>query len=177
MERSEIAYTDYFEKIMAVMVQRGLLLGAYDEAGKANAMTIGWGSVGSIWGIPTWTVLVRPSRYTYQCLEHSQCFTVNVPGADLAKACALCGSKSGRDMDKLAASGLIAHKADKVAAPILDPCPIVFQCKVVHRNYVVPSALAKQVQEGMYVNGDYHAIYYGQILAAHATADAAQRLK
>jgi flavin reductase (DIM6/NTAB) family NADH-FMN oxidoreductase RutF len=140
-------------------------------------MTIGWGSLGIIWGIPIWTVLVRPSRYTYQCLEHSQCFTVNVPGADLAKACALCGSKSGRDMDKLTACGLTARKADKVAAPILEQCPIVYQCKVVHRNYVVPSALARQVQEGAYVNGDYHGIYYGQILAAHAAPDAATLLR
>jgi hypothetical protein len=33
------------------------------------------------------------------------------------------------------------------------------------------------VQEGAYKNGDYHAIYYGQILAAHAAPDAAALLR
>ena len=78
---------------------------------------IGWGSLGSIWGVPLWTVLVRPSRHTYACIEHSGCFTVNVPTSALAEACAVCGSKSGRDLDKFAACDLTAERGQAVCGP------------------------------------------------------------
>lgn len=161
---------------MQALVSRGLLLGAYDKTGRANAMTIGWGSIGSIWGLPMWIVLVRPSRYTYECIEHSRAFTVCAPGEDLAQACGVCGTKSGRQGDKLAECGLTVGRAAHVAAPVIEQCPMIYECQVVHYNDVVPSALAPEIQHGAYRNGDYHRVYYGKIIAAEATADAARLL-
>ena len=176
MASSEIAYTDHYEAVMKVLTSRGLLLGAYDAAGKANLMTIGWGTLGAVWGKPLWVVLVRPSRYTYKCIESAGCFTVNVPGADLEEACALCGSKSGRDLDKFAACGLKAAKARTVKAPAVAECPIVYECKVVHSNDILPPRLAGEIVAGAYKGGDFHRVYWGEILAARADPDAAARL-
>ena len=80
MQRDKMDYREHFDAVMRVMTSRGLLLAAYDASGRANAMTIGWGTLGSIWGMPLWIVLVRPSRYTHACIEHADCFAVNVPG-------------------------------------------------------------------------------------------------
>ena len=44
---------------------------------------------GSVWGRPTWTVLVRPSRFTYELIEQTGDFTVSVPGPDMEQACKL----------------------------------------------------------------------------------------
>jgi flavin reductase (DIM6/NTAB) family NADH-FMN oxidoreductase RutF len=170
-------HDEHYQEVLDVMRGRGLLLGSYDAAGKANAMAIGWGAMGNIWGIPLWVVLVRPSRYTYRCIEHSGCFTVNVPGESLSTACAFCGSKSGRDMDKLAACGLTARKGTAVLAPIIEQCPIVYECQVVHSNDVVPAKLADEILTGMYVSGDFHRVYFGKILAAHAEPNAVELLK
>ena len=177
MTMSSISFTEHYAAVMETMTKRGLLLCAYDAKGKPNAMTIGWGAVGSIWGIPVWMVLVRPSRYTFECIEHTGCFTVNAPTEDMSSACAMCGSRSGRDEDKLAAAGLASHKAQHVLAPIIEHCPVVYECQVVHSNDVLPSKLSDEILSGAYVNGDYHRVYYGKILNAMAAKDASSLLK
>jgi len=158
------------------MTRQGLLLGSYDSAGKPNVMTIGWGALGRIWGVPAWIVLVRPSRYTFRCIEHSGCFSVNVPTSEMHMACATAGSSSGRDGDKFALAGLTAEKGRTVLAPIVAECPIVYECQVVHSNDVLPEKLAGEIISGAYMDGDYHRVYFGKVLSALAEPDAGKRL-
>ena len=176
MKRQKIEFTEHFGAVMEALRARGLLLGSYDASGRANAMAIGWGSLGSIWGMPMWIVMVRPSRYTYQGIEHSNCFSVNVPTAEMESAVNICGTKSGRDGDKLAEAGLTAEKGQAVLAPTLGECPIAYECQVLHRNDILPDQLVRELQEGPYANGDYHRVYFGKILAASAAANAAELL-
>ncbi len=177
MAKQKIRPTEHYDAVVDILTSRGLLLGSYDAAGKPNIMTIGWGALGSIWGIPMWTVLVRPSRYTYTCIEHSGCFTVNVPPESLSMACAIAGSRSGRDMDKFAECGLTAEKSPHVLAPVVAECPISYACHVVHSNDVLPAKLADEILSGAYVDGDFHRIYFGKILGAQAEPNAADLLK
>ena len=176
MIRQKMPYTEHIEAVTDILTTQGLLLGSYDSAGKANVMTIGWGSIGSIWSMPVWIVLVRPSRYTYQCIGQSGCFTVNVPTRDMSGVCEVCGSKSGRDVDKFGACDLTAEEAASVAAPIVGECPIAYECRVVHTNDVVPETLADEIRSGAYAAGDYHRVYFGNILASHAAENAPELL-
>ncbi len=176
MERKPISHTDHYAEVVKVLTSRGLLLGAYDSTGRANAMTIGWGSLGTIWSMPMWIVLVRPSRYTYQCIEHSGCFSVNVPGADLETACTVCGTRTGRDGEKLTEARLTAEKGRNVLAPTLAECPVVYECRVVHRNDVLPDQLVQELMDGPYANGDFHRVYFGRILSARAAENAPELL-
>jgi len=176
MSKQAICHTEFFPKVVEIMGSHGLLLGAYDAAGKPNLMTIGWGTIGIVWGKPIWVVLVRPSRYTYGCIERQGCFTVNVPTRAMAEACALCGSRSGRDTDKFAACRLTAEKATTVNAPAVAQCPIVYECRVVHTNDVLPPRLAEEIRAGAYPGGDFHRVFWGEILAARAERDAAALL-
>ena len=66
-----------------------------------NTMTIGWCQLGSLWSIPVCTVFVRPERYTYQFMEESRYFTVSVLPEEAKAVTAYCGTKSGRDTDKI----------------------------------------------------------------------------
>ena len=174
MTKREIPWTDHYEAVMDALRSRGLLLSAYGPDGRPNAMTIGWGLLGCIWGMPIWTVLVRPSRYTYRCIEHSKAFAVNVPGADLEEACALCGSKSGRDLDKLSACGLTVREAS--GAPTIAECPIHYVCRVVHFNDVLPPNLADEIVASAYKGGDFHRVYFGKIVEVRAAPDTAKRV-
>ncbi len=177
MSKRKMDYTEHYADVLKILTGRGLLVGSYDASGKANLMTIGWGSLGSIWGLPVWIVLVRPSRYTYQCIEHSGCFTVNVPPEGLSMACAVCGSKSGRDIDKFAECKLTATRGKHVLAPAVEECAIVYECQVVHSHDVIPAKLTNEILSGMYLSGDFHRVYYGRILSAYAAEDAAELLK
>ena len=176
MAKQKIACTDHFAAVMKTLTSSGLLVGTYDAARKPNLMTIGWGAVGNIWGLPAWIILVRPSRYTFQCIEHSGCFTVNVPTPDIAMACAVCGSASGRNHDKFPECHLTPEKAQTVLAPAVQEAAIVYECQVVHRSDVQPERLDGEIISGAYTAGDFHRVYYGKILAVRAEPDAGDRL-
>ena len=146
------------------MAGDGILLASLDSAGKLNPMTIGWGVFGWIWGRPIFTVLVRPSRYTYQCLEATGDFTVNVQPADRKDVANLCGTASGRDRDKLAELDLTTLPSNRIKSPGIAQCPIVFECQVVHRNDVLPPQLFDDITQEYYPEQDFHRVYFGQIL-------------
>ena len=177
MAKNTIRYTDYFPEVIRRMRGDGLLLVTSDAAGKPNVMTIGWGAIGSIWGRPTFTVLVRPSRYTYSRLEQSGDFTVNVPPRELAAALNLCGTVSGRDHDKFKEAGLTLLPGKQVRPPIVAECVVHYECRTLHRNDVAPTALVQAVLDDAYPAGDFHRVYFGEIVAAYADEDAAARLR
>lgn len=176
MSHSDVPYTTYLQETLALLSQPGLLLATAGADGKANAMTIGWGTIGVVWSKPIFTVLVRPSRYTYQLLAQSDSFTVCVPAKTLHPAVSFCGAHSGRDYDKFQECGLTALPSTRVAAPGIAECPVIYECHIVHTNDVIPANLAADIQARAYPRGDFHRIYYGEILAVRALPHAADEL-
>ena len=103
--KKEINVWDYAGHIME-HIDAGILLTTKAD-GQVDTMTIGWGTVGVQWGRPIFIAVVRESRYTKQLLEKNGEFTVNVPMGQVDKnILAVCGTKSGADMDKIAHLGL-----------------------------------------------------------------------
>ena len=167
MAKIKVDYKDYFAETIERMCEDGLLLVAHGKEGKANIMTIGWGTIGSIWGRPTFIVLVRPSRYTYSRLEEIEEFTVNVPSKDLAKAALHCGTVSGRDHDKFKEMNLTETASQEVKVPIIEECHINYECRSIHKNDLIPEMLDEMVKEEAYPEGDFHRVYFGEILATY----------
>jgi flavin reductase (DIM6/NTAB) family NADH-FMN oxidoreductase RutF len=166
MASREVPYTYQFDNTLEMLANGGLLLASTREDGSSNVMTIGWATLGVIWGLPVMVVLVRPSRYTYQFIEASQVFTVNVPTPEMRSYVNMCGTKSGRDVDKLA--GVPTSMGQRVESPVLEDCSLVYECKVVHSNDIIPANLSPDVARRSYPRGDYHRLYYGQILGTFA---------
>jgi flavin reductase (DIM6/NTAB) family NADH-FMN oxidoreductase RutF len=155
----------------ARLPREGILIGSLDRSGRLNPMTIGWGVFGWIWSRPIFTVLVRPSRYTYGCIEATGDFTVNVQPDDATDWVHLCGTASGRDVDKMSELGLTPLPSRMIASPGIAECPIVFECKVVHCNDLAPASLAGDILSEFYADGDYHRVYFGQVLAVSASEE------
>ena len=103
-------------------------------------------------------------------------FTVNVPTKDLKVAVAFCGTVSGREYDKFAEKGLTAIDGEKVGVPSIEECVVHYECKVVHKNDVLREVLDGEIDASAYPAGDYHRLYYGEILGTYATEDAAEKL-
>jgi len=176
MSKVQIRFTDYFAQTVQRMREDGLLLASASADGKANVMTIGWGTIGCIWSRPVFIVLVRPSRYTYNRLEQVSDFTVNVPPRELSTSVSHCGSVSGRNHDKFQEAHLTPIPSREVRSPIIKECVVHYECRILHRNDLVPEALAQAVREEFYPSGDFHRVYFGEIVAAYADEDAAMRL-
>ena len=139
--------------------------GLFLVSGKhGNPMTIGWGVIGQIWGRPIFQVLVRPSRHSFSLLEELGEFTVGIPTGEHKKALALCGSKSGRDMNKIEACGLTLAASAQVQVPFIAECSAHYECRVVHVNDLVNATLDPELIERSYPKGDFHRVYYGEIV-------------
>ena len=176
MPEQDIDLTELWPQTLHALEHEGALLVVAGKDGKANPMAIGWGTTGNIWGRRIFIVLVRPSRYTYGLLEETGDFTVNILPEERAGDAAYCGSASGRDHDKLRERGLTAVPARRVQSPVLAEAVIHYECRVVHRNDVVPAELAPEVRAACYPQGDFHRVYFGEVLAAYADADARERV-
>jgi len=170
MPKIEVAWDEYLKETTDCLSE-GLLLTSLDSEGKPNAMAIGWGSVGIVWSRPMFVVLVRHSRYTYECIEASGDFTVNVPAPDMAEAVEFCGTVSGRDHDKFAECGLTVGQSQTIISPYIDECDLIYECQVVQCTDVVPENFAPEIIDDFYAGGDFHRIYFGEILRTLAEED------
>lgn len=169
--KKEIQVWDYAGKILEE-IGKGVLLTTKAD-GKVNTMTIGWGTLGIEWGKPICTVFVRESRYTKELLDKNPEFTINVPYGDYDKTIlGICGTKSGRDMDKIEALGLSLEEGQTVSVPGIRQLPLTLECKVIYKQEQDPAAINEENTQRYYPKdasgkGDYHTAYYGQITAAY----------
>lgn len=162
---------DYAGAVLQALPKGILLTTACD--GKVNTMTIGWAHIGIEWGKPIFIAYVRESRYTKEMLEKNGEFTVNIPlsGCD-SRILGICGSKSGRDMDKIAELGLTLVQSDNVSVPGIKELPLTLECKVIYKQEQDLCAIPAQIIERYYPDDeigkkDGHTAYFGQILGAY----------
>ncbi len=106
------------------------LVGSYDSHGVANIMNAAWGGICSS-DPASVAVSIRKQRHTFDNIQLQQAFTINIPSTGQVAAADYFGIVSGRDGDKIAASGLSVERAEHVHAPILCECPLVLECHLV----------------------------------------------
>lgn len=128
---------------------------------RVNAMTASWGSLGVLWNKPVLTCFVRPQRHTYSLMEKEERFSVAFMSESHRDALRLCGSRSGRDMDKIEASGLTTDKVDGVdvicEADTLLICKKLYMGDLGESGFLTPELLSN------YKDGDFHRFYVCEI--------------
>ena len=167
---------DYAGHICKAM-KKGILLTTCCE-GEVNTMTIGWGTIGIEWGKPVFIAFVRESRYTKELLERNGEFTVNVPFEEVEpKILGFCGTKSGRNIDKIQAMELTLEEPLSISVPGIKELPLTLECKVIYKQKQDLDAIPGDLLEKYYPlnvdgsapgrNRDYHIAYYGEIVNAY----------
>ena len=159
--------------VICKALRKGVLLTT--RAGdRVNTMTIGWGKIGVEWGKPIFIAYVRDSRYTKQLLEESGEFTVNVPmNEENREILGYCGSKSGRDTDKIRDRKLETVDSDVVAAPGIVQFPLTLECKVIYQQKQELAQMPREVIGRFYppvgaeAAPDMHTAFYGEIVNAY----------
>ena len=130
---------------------------------QCNTMTASWGGLGVLWGKPVATVYIRPQRYTLEFVEREDTFTLCFFGEEYRKGLALCGSKSGRDVDKVKECGFTVATAE--GAPYFEEADLVFVCKKSYWQDMDPTHfLDGEIDSKWYPEKDYHRIFIGEIL-------------
>jgi flavin reductase (DIM6/NTAB) family NADH-FMN oxidoreductase RutF len=171
MERTPIPLDEFSVKAHHLWAKKWFLLTAGDfSQGDFNAMTVGWGSIGTMWGKPFAQLVVRPVRYTYGFMERYDTFTLCAFPDAYHRVLNLLGTRSGRDGDKIAESGLTPIASKRVAAPGFAEAELILECKKIYWDDMDPAHFLDPEIENNYPQKDYHRIYFGEILAAYGDA-------
>lgn len=140
--------------------------------GEVNTMTIAWGNIGFMWRKEVFTVMVRPSRHTFSLMEVSDNFTVSLPiYEDLSKQLMYCGTTSGKDENKIKNLGLKLKSSQEVSTPIIGDCSLHYECKIIASQAITPFSLVPEIEDKSYNKGDFHTLYYGEIVACYLTTE------
>lgn len=131
-----------------------------------NMMTVSWGALGVIWQKPACTVYVRASRYTKEFIDREAQFTLTFLKEGHRGALGLLGSQSGRDTDKMNASGLTPVFID--GCPTFAEAELVLVCKKLYTvDMPLENLTAPALVKANYPAGDPHTQYIGEIVAAY----------
>lgn len=174
--KREVNPFDYAEEICKAL-PGGILL-TTRQGEQVNTMTIGWGTIGIEWRHPIFIAFVRESRHTRQILTENAEFTVNIPVGEVdKKILSVCGTKSGRDMDKIAHLGLTLEEPLEITVPGIKELPLTLECRVLYSQKQDLSAIPEDILARFYPveddrlhpgsDRDVHIAYYGQILKAY----------
>lgn len=160
-ELHEIKPEEIKDNIFDLVGKQWALLTAGTEK-SFNTMTVSWGAAGVVWGQPAVFVFVRPQRYTYEFLRKAAGFTLSFYPEEQRKALSLLGSKSGRDGDKVAESGLTPAFAHNRV--YFEEAKLVLFCDKLYEDRFTPAGFKQRdIIEPCYPGKDYHRILVGGI--------------
>lgn len=167
----QIKPTQFLTQINELWLNKWFLLTSGDyEKQHYNTMTVAWGYFGIMWSKPMAAVVVRPTRFTYAFMEKYETFTLTAFDKRFKKDLNLLGTKSGRDGDKIAETGLTVVHSGVVLAPAFKEAELIIECKKAYWDDFKPENFLDPDIEKKYPEKDYHRMYFGEIL--HILGDA-----
>ena len=160
MPFTEISVRQIDENLIRLINERWALITAGDES-KVNTMTISWGTMGVLWNKEVFTAFVRPTRYTYEFLEREEGFSICFFPEEFRSQLTLCGRKSGREVDKVAACGFTTSFMEGI--PYFEQADLVLFCRKIYVQDMDPAGFLDPSIHNFY-HDDYNRIYVGEIL-------------
>ena len=156
----EISAKEIKDNIIKAISDEWMLISAGDKNGY-NMMTASWGFMGEMWGSDSIIAMIRPQRYTMEFIDKSDYFTLSFYGdnRDIHK---ICGSKSGRDVDKTALTGLTPIISDNTV--YFDEARLVLICKKQYVGKLSEKSFTDTAPiDKWYPDKDYHNMIIGKI--------------
>ncbi len=157
------------EDVFSLIGKRWMLVSAGREH-DFNTMTASWGGLGVLFHKKVATIYIRPQRYTLEFLEREETFTLSFFGEECRDTLKLLGTKSGRDGDKIAESGLTPLFLNETS-PTFSEAELVLVCRKLYQQDFQPEGfLDAKIEQETYPNQDYHRMYIAEIVEILAKA-------
>lgn len=131
---------------------------------KYNTMTASWGGAGVLWGKNVCWCVIRPQRYTYEFIEKNGVFTLSFFDEKYKDALNLCGSKSGREINKAEAAGITPIAGELAGTTEFAEARLVLECKKLYYQDIAPKNFVDADIDKWYSEKDYHRMYIGEIV-------------
>ena len=153
------------QNVFSLIGDKWMLITAGSD-GACNTMTASWGGLGVLWYKDVATIYIRPQRYTKKFVDEQEYFTLTFFGDSYREELALCGSKSGRDMDKIKACNFTVAEA-ACGAPYFEQARLVLVCRKLYEDTLKPELfLDKSCDTKCYPNRDHHTFYIAEVVEA-----------
>lgn len=125
-------------------------------------MTASWGGVGILWGKKVAFVFVRPQRYTKEFIDKSDKLSLSFFDDSWRKMLNYMGTVSGRDEDKIAASGLHVEMVN--SAPVFKESRMALICRKLYEQPMTEESFVdKELAAQHYAQKDFHTMYVVEI--------------
>jgi len=129
-----------------------------------NTMTASWGGMGVLWNKNICFCVIRPTRHTYQFMEKTDVFSLSFFEERYRQALEVCGTKSGRDIDKAAVTGLTPVAGELAGTTHFQQARLVIECRKIYAQDVDPKLFLDPNIDNLYPQKDYHRMYIGEIV-------------
>lgn len=153
----------HFSTDILTLFDKGWALVTAGDITDFNTMTISWGGMGTLWNKPVCTVYVKPVRYTHEFMEANDHFTVSFFDEKYKKALGVLGSKSGRDGDKVAESGLTPVSIGENLVGFVQSAHTLV-CRKIYRQDMDTAFMPEAERERHYLTEAPHTMYIGEII-------------
>jgi flavin reductase (DIM6/NTAB) family NADH-FMN oxidoreductase RutF len=131
---------------------------------KFNTMTASWGTMGVLWDKPVAICFIRPTRHTFSFANAGEFFTLSFFTADHRKILNYCGAHSGRNVDKIAATGLKPLLTENNGITF-EQSRLCFECRKLYADDLKPDKfIFPSLETRNYPRKDYHRFFIGEIL-------------
>lgn len=162
-----IAIKDLNENFFQTIGKEWMLVTAGDKE-QFNTMTASWGGIGFLWNKPVVFVFIRPERYTFEFIERSEYFTLSFLGEENKAIHKICGSKSGREVDKVKETGLKPIITER-GNIFFEQGRLNLECRKLYSDTIkeecfIEIEACKQWYGG--VHGGFHHMYIAEITGA-----------
>jgi len=131
-----------------------------------NTMTASWGGLGILWNKPVVFCFVRPQRYTYKFMESNELFTMSFFDETYREALNFCGKESGRQTDKMKATGLKPFSSLN-GSVFYEQSKLMFECRKLYFTDINPENFQIEGIHANYPKKDYHRMYIGEIISCY----------
>ena len=155
----EITAKEINGNLIKAIADEWMLITAGDKNGY-NMMTASWGFIGEMWGSDSVSIMVRPQRYTMDFIDNNDYFTLSFYG-DKKEIHKVCGSMSGRDVNKTELTGLTPIFID--SSVYCDEARLVIVCKKQYVQRLSEDCFIDKEPLKWYDNKDYHYMIIGKI--------------
>lgn len=133
--------------------------------GHSNTMTASWGAIGELWFKPVCFCFVRPQRYTYEFMEKGGAFTLSFFEEKYKPQLNFCGSRTGRETDKVQECGFSPEAAGN-GSVYFNEARLVLECKKLYFQDLDEANFLDDSIVKNYPQKDYHRMYVGEITRA-----------
>lgn len=148
--------------IIRLLSQDWMLITA-GSADRFNTMTASWGGLGHLYNKPVTFCFINPARYTYQFMEKEDTYTLSFYTEAYRDALKYCGSHSGKDTDKIKASGLTPMITPN-GSPVFSEAWLIIECRKLVSQSLIPESLGNEALRAEWSGKPMHKMYIGEIL-------------